>query len=82
MIYPNPMIRVSNIEIIPKSLQDQDVLINNLIIFDALGRQVYIRNDISNYRIELNKNDLKEGYYIVKAIGEDGNEYFGKLMIH
>ena len=40
------------------------------------------RNDISNYRIELNKNDLKEGYYLVRAIGEDGNEYLGKLMIH
>ncbi len=82
MIYPNPLTVASTIEIVPKSLIQQDVLMNSIMIFDALGRLVYNRNDIGNYRIKLDKNNIKEGYYIVRAIGEDGNEYIGKLVVH
>ena len=82
MIYPNPLTALSSVEIVPKSLQKQGVLINSVMIFDALGHLVYNRNDIGNYRIELDKKDLKEGFYLVRAVGEDGNEYLGKLIVH
>lgn len=82
MIYPNPLVDASTIEIIPKSLIQQDILMESMMIFDALGRMVYNRNDIGNYRIKLNKNDIKPGYYVVRVIGEDGNEYIGKLVVH
>jgi uncharacterized repeat protein (TIGR01451 family) len=82
LIYPNPLTVASTIEIIPKSLKQQTVFINSIQIFDALGRLVYNRNDIGNYSFKLDKNLIREGYYLVRVIGEDGNEYLGKLVVH
>ena len=78
-IYPNPMTFNSNIQIIPSD--GQDIRINSIKVFDLLGKKIYEESGISASTFQLNKGNLSTGHFIIKAVGENGKWYTGKIYI-
>ena len=78
-IIPNPMVDLSTIRII--SLEGVNVEIKSLFVYDLLGRELQQQFSGGEESLEVQRNQLAEGFYMVKALGVDGKEYTGKLMI-
>ncbi len=78
-IFPNPMVAESNIRIVP--FEGGKVNIFSIDVYDVLGKKVYEDAGFSQERFLLKRNNLQSGYYFIKAIGEDGKEYAGKILV-
>ena len=78
-IFPNPMEDKSNIRIIP--FEGTNVNIQSVSVFDLLGNQLYEQTGVATERLELKRRNLIPGYYLIKAIGDDGKEYAGKVLV-
>lgn len=78
-IVPNPMIDFSNIRII--SLDGVNVEIKSLFVYDLLGRELLQYTIGSAESLQVERTELSEGYYMIKALGVDGKAYTGKLVV-
>jgi len=78
-VYPNPMTDVSFVQIIPKG--EQSVKIRAVYVYDLLGRIIStdIGMDITKY--EFHRKNLVPGYYVLRATGENGQEYTSKVLV-
>ena len=82
MIFPNPMTDLTTIQIIPKDvINGKPVDIQSIYVYDYIGRLIIQERQIDDLQHRLENIGLTNGHYIVKAIGDDGNEYLGKLLI-
>ncbi len=78
-IFPNPMDEQSSIQIIP--LDGGRVNIVSLSVYDLLGEKMMEKTGGGNDIIEIQKGVLPTGYFIIKAVGANGLNYSGKLLI-
>ncbi len=78
-IFPNPMTLASKIQIVP--LDGGSVDIVRLQVFDLLGKKLFEKTGISESAFQLNKGNLTTGHFIIKAVGENGKWYTGKILI-
>jgi len=79
LIYPNPMTESSTLEIVP--FGEEERAIHSISIYNALGRKLHEKSGLDIERVELNRNNLNPGCYVIRVIGKNGNEYVGKLLV-
>jgi len=80
-IFPNPVSTQTSIEIVPKDLSLKQVQIKSISIYNSIGQLMIKDKNVDNYRYRMYQIDLAQGYYVVKIIGEDNNEYTGRMII-
>lgn len=73
-VFPNPSTGVVHI-----SLADSGELIRQLVVVDALGREVYRDNQLINSQLTLNMNAWPAGIYYLMAEGST-RPYVGRLL--
>lgn len=78
-IFPNPMSAQSDIQI--NSLEGGPINIINLSVFDLLGEKLFEKTNILTPTFQLKKGNFPTGYFIIKAVGENGQWYSGKVFI-
>ena len=78
-IFPNPMTDQSSIQIIPFEAGDVDIV--SVTVFDLLGEKLFEKVGLASDAFELKRGELPTGYFIIKAVGENGKNYSGKILI-
>ncbi len=74
-MYPNPASRYAQIQV---ELEDEDLI---LMVYDLSGKLILNQNLLTKY-IDLSKYNLEAGQYVVKAVGNDGRTFSGKLFLY
>ncbi len=78
-IFPNPMTEQSDIQIVP--FEGANINIVSLSVFDLLGKKLFEKSSIYESTFQLKKEDLPTGHFVIKAVGENGQWYSGKILI-
>ena len=79
LVYPNPIIGGKAII----ATFNNKVLIESLVIFDAMGRKVKEINYLDpQYKVRLNVSELKSGYYILNIKLNPGGESVNKIIVY
>ena len=81
-IFPNPVHTQASFEIIPKDLNLKQVQIKSLKIYNTLGQLVIHERNVEEYQYKLHNITFTKGYYVIKVLGEDNNEYVGSMIMH
>jgi len=75
-IYPNPLIDYSTIEIENNNLENYTISIYNMI-----GQEVEVIDNINTNKIILRRNNLKTGIYLVKISSKNDIKFTSKLIV-
>ncbi len=78
-IFPNPMSEQSNIRIVP--YEGENINIVSLSVFDLLGKKLFEKSEIHTTTFQLKKEDFPTGHFLLRALGENGQWYSGKILI-
>ncbi len=78
-IFPNPMVDQSKIEI--ALFGNEAINIQSIFLYDLLGNKLQQQIGVDSRQFVINKKQLVSGCYFLKAIGADGQEYSGRLLI-
>ena len=79
LIYPNPISGGKTII----ATYNNDVLIESLIIFDAMGRKVKeVNYSNPQQKVRLNIVELSSGYYILITKLNEGGEHTNKIIVY
>ena len=73
-VYPNPFTDVTTIQF--KNPNHKEYTLN---VLDLSGRVVYQKNNITESKIELSREGLSNGYYMIELRGED--IFRGKIVV-
>ena len=77
-IFPNPIKLTSKVQIVP--LNGVNVNIIRMEVFDLLGKKIFRKSGISESAFQLNRGNFPPGHFIIKAVGENGEWYTGKII--
>ncbi|HHH50226.1 MAG TPA: T9SS type A sorting domain-containing protein, partial [Saprospiraceae bacterium] len=80
-IFPNPAYKQANFSINPRDLSLKQVEIQSIAIFNSLGQLVHEARGLEQFRYQINDLQLTSGYYVVKVLGVDNNEYTGRMIV-
>ena len=72
-IYPNPAHNVIHID-------NNQILIDNVTMFDAQGRVVLQKENTNDYSVTLNTSSLTKGIYFVRVTG-DGHVVTKRVVV-
>lgn len=80
LIFPNPMIDQSTIQIVPDRVDEIKII--SLFVSDLSGKKLIEKtiNPVEKFIFE--KGELAPGFYILNAVGDDGKNYSGKVLIN
>jgi len=79
-VYPNPITEKALVSIIPTDRQVVETSIKRLEVYDTKGLLVKIINEIGD-RVELNREGLKSGLYLLKAVNASGLPFTTRVKI-
>ncbi|MEL6922919.1 MAG: FG-GAP-like repeat-containing protein [Bacteroidota bacterium] len=80
-ISPNPVSTQTSFEIIPRDLSLKQVQLRSVSVYNSIGQLVIREKNLSDYKYRMYQVQLPNGYYVVRVIGEDNNEYTGRMII-
>jgi len=78
-IVPNPMSDFTIINI--NTVEGTNVPIQSVFVYDLIGRELYSKVSSGLNDFQMDREKLEAGYYLIRAIGVDGIEYTGKVII-
>lgn len=73
-VYPNPATTVVNV-----SVDNENI--DNIVIFDITGKQVFTQNELNNNMISINTVSFERGVYLMQITTENNAQQTVKLII-